>query len=287
MRVTRPMASCFTYTLGTSLYIPLTSRSNSLTLPTTRGPNFTLSSDVVTALCRVRDAENQNERWASWCKQLDCIQDGQKMNLPDAEPSVASLDITQIVMPKEKTDNGEDDDDDGRSPSIKELSNEVKQMLMKPDNSFEAVVFAGEGEPTLRLLGLLGLAKRIRHYSDLPLRVTTNGLVYQENAAQRLQSSGISSVSVALMTHDPDQYDELMQPVVVTSDHSSSSSSSSSSNNLRPHDVVCRFIYHALEAGLTVEATGVKHEDVNAVATEEFAHSLGIKEKFRWRPYFK
>lgn len=48
----------FTYQLGRSIYIPLTSRCNSIPLPVTRGPGFVLNSDVVDVLQNVRLVEN-------------------------------------------------------------------------------------------------------------------------------------------------------------------------------------------------------------------------------------
>ncbi|KAL3764959.1 hypothetical protein ACHAW5_006667 [Stephanodiscus triporus] len=47
----------YTYSLGRSLYVPLTSRCNSVPLPTTRGPGFALPTSVASALINVRDAD--------------------------------------------------------------------------------------------------------------------------------------------------------------------------------------------------------------------------------------
>ena len=51
------MVPKFTYTLGRSLYVPVTSRCNSVPLPQTRGPNFTLPRDIAETLLRFREAE--------------------------------------------------------------------------------------------------------------------------------------------------------------------------------------------------------------------------------------
>ena len=50
----------FTYRLGRSIYIPLTSRCNTIPLPVTRGPGFTLNSDVVDVLRNFRVVENSS-----------------------------------------------------------------------------------------------------------------------------------------------------------------------------------------------------------------------------------
>lgn len=282
MRVTRPVASCLTYSLGKSLYIPLTSRCNTCTLPETRGPNFTLSAEVVASLCRVRDAENQNQRWEPWCLYLDSQESPQK--LPETEDSVATLLQNSDNDPTSTGKIDNDTDDDGRYPSAEVLALETLQQLKQ--GHFESVVFAGEGEPTLRLATLLMLASKIRkECNSLPLRLTTNGLVYDENTAELLKSSGISAVSVALMTYDPDQYDDIMKPNVPESIVSSSTDNRINAQ-LRPHVVVCQFIQSAIKAGLTVEATGVARQDVNHRKTEALAANLGIQGKIRWRPYF-
>ena len=157
------------------------------------------------------------------------------------------------------------------------LLQETQQQLKT--GNFESVDISREGEPTLRLGALLGLAKKIGDDTTLPLRLTTNGLIYQQDTAEMLKSNGVSFVSVALVTRDPDQYDKIMTPNI------QHNSIASEDNAPRPHGAVCHFIQTALAAGLTVEATGVARQDVNQEETEEFAKALGIIEKFRWRPY--
>ena len=261
------MASCFTYSLGKSLYIPLTSRCNSNTLPETRGPNFELSTEIVATLCRVRDAENQTEKWESWysskLKSYTRQTEPQKMKLPKAQDSVATLEIDDKTNPERGL----------RYPSVDDLFLEAEQRI--ETGAFESVVFAGEGEPTLRMTDLVWLATKIRKENHtMPLRLTTNGLFARDNATQILKACGISMVSVALMTHDPGQYDELMKPNLADNDDTTA------------HEVVCLFIQESIKVGLSVEATGVAREDVSQAATEKLAKALGIEETFRWRPYF-
>ena len=50
----------YTYTLGRSLYVPITSRCNSIPLPVTRGPGFVLPESVAESLLHVRHAEVPN-----------------------------------------------------------------------------------------------------------------------------------------------------------------------------------------------------------------------------------
>ena len=48
----------YTYKLGRSLYIPLTSKCNSIPLPVSRGPNFILGKDVINVLLSFRRADD-------------------------------------------------------------------------------------------------------------------------------------------------------------------------------------------------------------------------------------
>jgi organic radical activating enzyme len=261
--MTRPLASGFVYSLGKSLYIPLTSRCNTVTLPETRGPTFLLPAQVVASLCRVRDAENQKEQWTHWCMYLDMQETLQK--LPKTQESVASLQPTLTL---------DESGHDGLQPTVEEILAEVHQLWNQ--GVYESIVFAGEGEPTLRPNALISLASHLKtNFRNVPpLRLTTNGLICNEQImTQLLHDANFHSVSVALMTHDPDQYDEIMKPLLDVS------------SSLRAHEHVCEFIHEALAAGLSVETTGVERPDVDKIQTEGLAASLGVTKPFRWRSY--
>ena len=89
-----------------------------------------------------------------------------------------------------------------------------------------------------------------------------------------MKEAGVSGVSVALMTASSDQYDELMHPYLPEE------------ISTPALDVVCAFIGNCVDIGLNVEVTGVDREEVDKVAAEELARSLGVIEPVRWRPYF-
>jgi pyruvate-formate lyase-activating enzyme len=255
MRTTPPLASFFTYTIGKNLYVPLTSRSNARTLPETRGPNFLLGADVVAALCRVRDEEQGAQQWAPWCLYLDTQENKQKLPVP--------LDIIDS-LPKSTSD---------RLPRIQDLCSEISEA-MKIRSEIESIVLSGEGEPTLRLDDMLKLVDDLKNSSDggMPqIRLTSNGLVSSpKSVVEQLKACGIASLSVALMTADPAQYEELMAPIGPSSGHSQ----------------VCHFIEHAINAGLEVETTGVDRPDVDKAMAEELSRSLKVLTPIRWRPYF-
>ena len=254
MRITQPLASCFTYTLGKNLYVPLTSRSNARTLPETRGPNFLLDAEVVAALCRVRDEEQGKKQWAPWCLYLDTQETKQKLPVP----------LETIAALPECS--GE------RLPRIQDLYSQVIEALKRrPD--FESIVLSGEGEPTLRLQDMVKLVHDLHSSTEVampPIRLTTNGLVDSpEDVVPQLVNCGITSISVALMTADPEQYNELMAPAETNG-----------------HEKVCSLIKQAVSSGLEVETTAVDRPEVDKHQVEMLSQSLHVPGPVRWRPFF-
>jgi molybdenum cofactor biosynthesis enzyme MoaA len=163
-----------------------------------------------------------------------------------------------------------------------------------------SVVLSGEGEPTLRIFHdprddfLVQLTARMREHLDVPIQLTTNGLLDLEllqaffqpsadhasyadlvrSAVQYLQNAGIQSVSVALMTHNANQYQQIMQPAASLLDPAQTA-----------HERVCEFIRQASTL-FPVEITAVKRPDVKTKALEKYVQSeFGIP-SVRWRSYF-
>lgn len=252
--------SALTYSLGRSLYIPLTSRSNSVTLPETRGPGFVLPAETVASLCRVRDVEHNRKEWFHWCQYLDTQEMPQK--LPPALERVRQLKISSEEQEEDK---------DGRYPLVSTLMEEIDRVLI--ESSPEAIVIAGEGEPTLRSQAVLAVARACRSRAPL-VRLVTNGLISSPDIyARAIKENGVDAVSVALMTADPLQYEELMQPVLLD-------------DGITAHTLVCEFIRQAIRCKLDVEITGVDRPDVDKEETEQLAASLGVVGACRWRPFF-
>lgn len=294
----------YTYTLGSSLYVPLTSRCNTRTLPQTRGPNFMLPASVVAALCRVRDAEQETDtdsqtrikNWKAWCNWLD-MQDCH-VKLPPAAEGISELpdDEKKSDAPPSKQQ---------RRPTVEELLEEVQAVLqheMSPDGKTKngcqhplitSLVIAGEGEPTLRFNALTRLSRALKDQTSLPIRLTTNGLIIrhdscdgesmrrQEDAAeqivQQLVEAKIDSLSVALMTHDATLYKQLMDPLLPNDINDTP---------VEPHDRVCRLIQAAVGAGLHVETTAVDRPEIDKSRTENLATQLGVQTPIRWRSYY-
>lgn len=240
--------------------MPLTSRCNTFTLPETRGPNFLLPSEVVSALMHVRYMEQQEQHDDNeWFHLKDKAEEKQRLP-PSPFAKVSKLLIDEKVQ-------------DERHPSVAVLMEEVKERVKRQEDNFEAIVIAGEGEPTLRLSALLSLARSISQKFDTPIRVTTNGLA-SVDCVKEMKDVGVDAVSVALMTADTDQYNKLMEPIM-DDKHKSA------------HEMVCEFVREAVEVGLEVEVTGVDHGlVVDKSQAERLAASLGVTSPFRWRPYF-
>lgn len=182
--------------------------------------------------------------------------------------------MSQLELPLVENESETEIEQDGLSPTVDTLLKEAQRAI--DTGNYDCLVFAGEGEPTLRPRALLALAKHLGSKNDIPMRLVTNGIIQNDNMAELLHSSGISSVSVALMTHDPVQYDNIMMPNL----------GSASNQQPRAHEIVCQFISNSIQSGLRVETTGVQRPDVHQGKTEECAKSLGVTEPFRWRSYF-
>ena len=291
----------YTYQLSNSksntLYIPLTSYCNTVTLPQTRGPKFVLPSEVVASLCRVRDAEQASagakKQWEFWCRWLDQQEGFQTLPAPAPASHVVSL-------PNDDIDN-----DEHRPPSVTDLLAEVETFLHQQQQT-TMIVVGGEGEPTLRWRALICLLEQLGpllstknptpsdNSTSRTIRIHTNGLLLGGNqdashhlvdqllAAAACAPNSESNIpiefSVPLMTHDPDQYDQLMQPLLLEIDDDSSRG--------RPHERVQTFLRAAAASRLTVDVTAVARPDVDRNRTEAFVKSLGVTTGVRWRSYF-
>jgi molybdenum cofactor biosynthesis enzyme MoaA len=165
-----------------------------------------------------------------------------KQRLPEALEKVTSIDY---------------------NPSIQTvLKDEIQDQMKQSD--WAELRLGGEGEPTLNLLAVEYLT---REFSDkITMTVMTNGLT---DCASSLKEWGISGVSVAFPTSDPNQYVTLMDPLVENG-----------------HERVCSFVQSALACDLHVELTAIDRPDVNKVETQELARSLGVEAEIRWRPFF-
>ena len=334
-------SNTFLYRLGNSLYVPLTSRCNSRTLPQTRGENFALPLSVVAALRRVRSVEEfqqqqQQQQEVSAAQEEEERSSNEKIggnNHSNNNDDNDDYDEFQkklregVLPPKLKlppppfapiaslpsltpTATASEQHQQQREPTIDQLFREIQRELAVPQQQqqhaiVESIVISGEGEPTLRLEDTIELAQRIKSLltetmselstatetpASIPaIRLTTNGLVIPTSTSaaatgggspsvpQRLWDSGVSHVSVGLMTWNSQQYHDLMRPVVPTT----------ATATTTPFDTVCGFVREAVSVpGMVVETTAVDRPDVDKVKTQALSESLGVKDPVRWRPYF-
>ena len=168
----------FTYQLGRSLYIPLTSRCNSIPLPITRGPGFVLNSHVVDVLRNVRQVEHYGGTTSWMMNNVTAANEEDptiyKVGLPEYDlPLVNTLynynnekDASTSSSSSSSTTSSNNNDsgnehnvkntqrvhiqEDSIQPSIAMLVDQVASHL-EDDLNLHEVCIAGEGEVSVRL----------------------------------------------------------------------------------------------------------------------------------------
>ena len=198
------LSYCFTYRLGRSLYVPFTSRCNSLTLPQLRGESFTLPSDVIDALYNVRKVESSGttivttSTIAAAAASVVATGTGKSPKLKLMPPPTAVLppftnreQLQELQLLQRAP----------REPAIDDLYQEINhRFLITPHeeekeeeeedankDAIDSIVIAGEGEPLLRYHDVMELVRKIRTNkvhtttgNNIPIttsiRLTTNGL---------------------------------------------------------------------------------------------------------------
>ena len=203
------------YTLGRTLYLSVTNKSNARSILKTRGPGFVMPPSSGFAL------------------------------LSDPEPDASEL------------------------AAIVDATYERAEIMGMGEND-PGVVFAGAGEPLLRLdvvVDTIAMVRESRH--GVPFRVHSNGL-HEPNVAKTLANAKVDRVTVALATADPKQFEALTRPAAGSGAHLGT---------------VCGFISALAEEGVDVEAVTVAAPDVDVAAARRLAESLGAS-SFRTREYF-
>ena len=152
------------------------------------------------------------------------------------------------------------------------------------------VVFAGLGDPLLRLETLREAAEGIRDAApSVALRVSTTGLVAPAELSgtiAALQAAEIDEVTVALNAASPDAYaaQMLQAPAYQPPYFASAPDAVGEPAGLGFGDV-CGFIAALAENGIPTIATCVAHPDVDVAAVRKLATALGAGFKERsWHP---
>ena len=157
------------------------------------------------------------------------------------------------------------------------------------------IVFAGLGDPLLRLDTLLEATAAIRDAGaplspEVKVRVSTNGLVpsaASASVAARLRDAGIDEVTVALNAADPAAYAAFMlhAPSYPTRYFGSAAAAVGDVDGLGFGDA-CAFIGALAEGGTAVTATCVARPGVDVASVRALSLALGassFKER-SWHP---
>ncbi|KAA8498848.1 hypothetical protein FVE85_6433 [Porphyridium purpureum] len=141
----------------------------------------------------------------------------------------------------------------------------------KLTSSCRQVVFAGLGEPMMRLQAMCDAMRILRARTEHvhSLRLNTNGLIQdKQSAARQLAAAGLSNACVQIQSADPEQHRELTRPWDTT---------------LGLKDAV-EFAQRLQEHGVSVECSIIARPEVDIAAAEALAKSIGCS--FKARPYF-
>lgn len=154
------------------------------------------------------------------------------------------------------------------------------------------VVFAGLGDPLLRLPTLVAAATRIRdRIPGVRLRVSTNGLTAPgraEEVARELLAAGVGSATVALNAGDAGSYRcrMLTPPDFPPPYFADAATAVGQPAPGAGFDDVCALITAMAREGLDVTATCVGREGVDVQAVRSMALGLGAKHfterSFHW-----
>ncbi|MDF2685062.1 MAG: radical protein [Clostridia bacterium] len=96
-------------------------------------------------------------------------------------------------------------------PKREEIWEEIKSKKIE---NYKELVFCGYGEPLLRLNDVLYICEKMKGYSDIPIRINTNGQVeYINKRPVAHQFEGlVDCVSISLNAPNAKKYNELCKP---------------------------------------------------------------------------
>lgn len=96
-------------------------------------------------------------------------------------------------------------------PTVDEVKNELKNFDLE---KYEEIVFCGYGEPLVRLNEVIEVSKYIKSFSNIKIRINTNGLsdlIHNKKTAVLLKDS-IDSISISLNAPNKTRYNEVTKP---------------------------------------------------------------------------
>lgn len=124
----------------------------------------------------------------------------------------------------------------------------------------EGIVFAGIGEPLLRLGDVLeatALIKEARHGVPIRINTTGTGISNAEKTVQHMLEAGIDTASVFIPSAIPKQYEQIMNA---------------------KFSVPCTFLSMCSDAGLATRVVTVSNSNVDVKAIRMLSEALGAVE---------
>ena len=152
-----------------------------------------------------------------------------------------------------------------RDPTVEEILRAVGDP-----SRYQEVVFCGYGEPVLRLVELLQVARQLKERKARWIRLNTNGhgnLIHRRSVAPELKG-WVDEVSVSLNTPTAEQYLEVCRPVF----------------GLATYEAIKTFIRECRDAGIRVTATVVAMDGIDLEACRRVA-TQDLKVNYRVRTY--
>lgn len=151
-------------------------------------------------------------------------------------------------------------------PGTSEILAELERAFL--DGPAAAVVFAGLGEPTMRLDEVLEITEWLK-LRRIPSRLNTNGLSALINPGRdvpgELARAGLDAVSVSLVAHNSEVYNQICRPIYT-----------------KAYREVLRFSERCIAEGIDTELTVVELPEVDLGACRSIADRMGAD--FRVRP---
>ncbi len=99
-----------------------------------------------------------------------------------------------------------------REPTINEM---YEDIIKRNPQLYNELVFCGYGEPTMRLADIIWVARKVKMFCDIKIRLNTNGhcnLIYGEDMTPLFEGA-FDIVSVSLNTADAVSYDKVCHSV--------------------------------------------------------------------------
>ncbi len=152
-----------------------------------------------------------------------------------------------------------------REPSLAEILHDLEIEFL--EGPADEVVFVGFGEPTIRLDEVLKVTEWLR-LRRIPSRLDTNGhgqlLHPGREVAHELAQAGLGSVSVSLVAHNSEVYNQLCRPMFS-----------------KAYRTVLKFAEDCLKEGMKVTLSVVDLPEVDVEACRSIAERMGAEFRVR------